>query len=819
MIVRILLMFLLVHHIAFAQTYSITGRIQNERGGPVPYASILLNQKNKGTSANEKGVFSLQLPAGSGSLHVRALGHQTATISFQMPADSVLNIVLKDETYLLEEIQIGAIEDPAYYKIRQAIKKRSAHLNESKSYHAQVYIKAIQRFLKAPKSILGVDLEDLYKEIGLDSNRTGIFYLSESESLIWSDPPNLFKEEMISSKMAGNPRGFSFNRASDMKINFYENHSEVINGLGQRPFISPIAENALSVYRYKLIGETEENGYIISKIQVIPKRKGDPAYTGHLYLIDDLWRLQGIELSLTKDAGTQFIDSLTIRQQFQPWSKDQWMVANTRFEFTAKILGFEIEGDYAAVFREFLDKSGLEKNQYKEALLITAGINQKDSSYWQNKRPVALTNEEMANYLKKDSLSARRQTVAYKDSLDKIQNKFNIRNIWSGYSYSNRAKRTTWEVGGLLSAVGFNTVEGVSISIPINYQIRKDTLRNRPLTVGLTTRYGVSNQRFNARLTTQLPIGEGNLRLSAGSDLRDLSHQESISPLVNTLYTLVDGHNYLKLYEHQSIEALWRHRMGGNVRYELNAQLAKRIALNNTNNYSFVPKANRSFTSNNPLNPNQDTLLFNTHHAAIWGFNVSYNFSNTYQTMPYGRTYLPSRHPNLSLSYRMGIPNVVESKVDFHYLQLELAQADRSLGLAGKYAYLIKAGHFLRNKSMFYPDLAHFSGRETLIDFEKEHQFMLLPYYTSFSKESFIEGHVRYNLSTLLTSKIPWVRTFKIQELVGIHGYTTTDQGRHLELQAGLKWGPVHLSYARTLHSTIPANPDKQGIRLGLRLL
>src|SRR5690606_42125742 len=61
-------------------------------------------------------------------------------------------------------------------------------------------------------------------------------------------------------------RAFSFNRASDLQLNFYENHQPVIEGLSSRPFVSPIAQNALSYYHYQYMGTTDENGQGVVKI-------------------------------------------------------------------------------------------------------------------------------------------------------------------------------------------------------------------------------------------------------------------------------------------------------------------------------------------------------------------------------------------------------------------------------------------------------------------------------------------------------------------------------------------------------------------------
>jgi hypothetical protein len=800
-----------------AQNYPIRGEIRNEAGQTVSYASIVLDQTNIGTSANDKGVFHLQVSQRQSTLIVRALGYQTQQHPFEWPKDSVLQIVLKEEVLTLPEIQIGAYEDPAYYKIRQAIKKRKEHLQASQSYQATVYIKGVQRFIQAPKSIFGVDLQELYQEIGLDSTRKGIFYLSESESRIWSDPPDYFREEMISSRMAGNPRGFSFNRASDLKVNFYENSAEVVDGLGQRPFISPIADNALAYYRYKLIGETQEEGYTISKIEVIPRRLGDPVYQGYIYLIDDVWRLKGLYLKLTKAYGAQLIDSLSVTQQFQPLSSNQWMIAHSRFDFGAKILGFEIVGEFAAVYRNFQGESGLSKKEYVEALKIPLEANQKDEQYWRSKRPVALTLEESDSYHIKDSLSFRRDTPAYKDSVDRARNAFRLGNILNGYRYQNSHTKTVWEIGGILQSLGYNTVEGVSLRLPIRFEIRKDTLRNKVQSWELTSRYGVANERFTTRLKAQLPHREGLWQISLGSDIRDISPTNTLNPFVNTLYTLIDGHNYLKLYEHRSGYLSYQNRLPFNLRYQISAEWARRIPLQNTQEYSFLPAKDRSFTSNNPFMPDVNAELFPRHEALTWGLQLAYNFSNRYETLPWGKRYLPSKHPDLRLSYRMGIPGWAGSDVNFQWMQVELLQHERPLGIWGKVSYHLRAGQFLKNTASFYPDWQHFNGRETLIDQVERMQFLLLPYYTSYSQAQFAEGHLRYHLSTLLTSKIPLLRKIKIQEHLGISAYTTSDRGQYAEAQAGLQWGPVMLMYGRRLTAPAHLLTPKHGIRVGLR--
>src|SRR5690606_32241775 len=95
----------------------------------------------------------------------------------------------------------------------------------------------------------------------------------------------------------GNDNGFSFNSAQSANISFYENTIELNVAL-----VSPIANNALSYYNYKLDGIFYEGSKLINKIKVIPKRPNDKVWHGYLYIVEDDWQLYGAELSTNGTA-------------------------------------------------------------------------------------------------------------------------------------------------------------------------------------------------------------------------------------------------------------------------------------------------------------------------------------------------------------------------------------------------------------------------------------------------------------------------------------------------------------------------------------
>ncbi|MET0572423.1 MAG: DUF5686 and carboxypeptidase regulatory-like domain-containing protein, partial [Pedobacter agri] len=465
-----LILFCGLTHFAFAQHYTVSGTIKDTGGQPVPFASVYVKNTTTGTSANVDGKYALKLEKGEYLLSYRAVGYKQQDQSVKLSGNITQNINLSSESYTLDNVTIKAnAEDPAFEIIRKAIKQRKVHLNEVNAFSCDVYIKGVQRLKGAPKKFFG---QDIQKVLELDTNRRGIIYLSESQSKFSFRRPNDIHEEMISSKVAGRNNAFSFNKASDLIINFYDNYL-LENTLSARGFISPIADNAMFYYKYKLVGESKENGEIVHKIQVIPRRENDPVFRGYIYIIDESWRIYNTDVYLTENSGINFIDTLNINQQFTK-VKDIYMPTNINFQFAGNVLGFKIAGYFVGIYSNYNLEPKFPKDFFSgEILKVTEMVNKKDSTYWTNNRPIPLTADEQINYVKKDSVAKLKESKYYLDSLEKENNKFSIgKLLLRGYSKNDRYDKKYLSFDPILRSVFYNTVEGFAIKYGVTY--RKD---------------------------------------------------------------------------------------------------------------------------------------------------------------------------------------------------------------------------------------------------------------------------------------------------------------------------------------------------------
>ncbi|MVN90109.1 DUF5686 and carboxypeptidase regulatory-like domain-containing protein [Mucilaginibacter aquatilis] len=800
-IVLSLISLLFISVTVLAQNFTINGTVKDNTGQPVPFATVLVKNTTKGSPANAEGQYTLTLPTGTYEIQFKAIGYKQESRKITLQGNQTLNIELLPEAFQLQNVVVRAGgEDPAYAIIRKSIRKRKVYLTEIKSYTCDTYIKGLQRILNMPKKFMGRDLDQMAREIGLDSNRRGIVYLSESESKLAFMQPNNYHEEMVSSKVSGSNRAFSFNRASELNVNFYENMQEW-DGLSNRPLVSPIAENALSFYNYKYMGETVENGETINRIKVTPKRKFEPTFEGFIYVIEDSWRLHSADLMLTKSAGINFVDTLTVKQQFVPVGTNTWMPSSVKFEFTAGLFSFKIGGYFVAVFKNYDINPALTRKTFAEVMRVTQGVNKKDSTYWQQARPIPLTAEEMTDYEKKAVLAKKRESKPYLDSLDRVHNKVSAtRFLLSGISIRNRYKKTYFNTESVLGSLLYNTVEGVAINYGASFSKQIDSARNKYLRLSGRVRYGFSNKLLHGSINGVIPINDYTLSFAGGSDVVDLNNNYPVRPLSNTISSLFYRLNYQKLYDKHFISVGLSRRIAGGLQGSVVAEFADRRWLDNTSDYSFFFR-NREYSSNNPLAPFSNTPLFPNNQALKVSIRASYDFSNRYVTYPTGRFYLASKYPKLDIGYTKGINKLLGSDVDYDLLTASLSKSDVSLGMYGKFDFYIGAGKFFNNKQLYFTDYKHFSGNEILIHHDAPNSFLMLNYYTNSTASSYLEGHYEHNFGGLVLSKIPLIRRLKLQEIVKSSYLTTPQFKNYAELGMGISYLGVKALYGWSFNS------------------
>jgi hypothetical protein len=781
-----LLLFFMLSNSVIAQQFTLSGRITNQQGETVPFTSVYLKNSTSGTAANIDGVYSIKLAKGNYTIVYKTMSYKTVERTMVMDSNRVENIVLTPESYVLKEIAIVAnAKDPAYEIIKNAIKNREKHLNEVKEFSCNVYIKGVQKLVGAPKKFFGRDIQ---KTLDLDTNRKGILYQSESQSIYNCKRPHHIHEQMIASKVAGRNNAFSFNKASDLEINFY-NNIMLENVLSSRGFVSPIADFALFYYHYKLLGMSVENGVTINKIEVIPRRKNDPVFRGVIYIADDNWRIQGTELYLIKNSGINLIDTLNITQQFVK-VQDAYMPSNINFTFNGNVMGFKFDGYYLGVYSNYNLQPNFPEDYFKgEILYIPKNANNKDTAYWSAARPIPLNMEEKRNYVRKDSIAKRQESKYYLDSVERANNNFTTAKLLlTNFTINDRYNKISYKLDPLLKAVYFNTVEGFGFKYGVTYT--KNFEYNRKYSIRPEFRYGFANKTLTGNVSAVYdydPVKRANVSLAFGSGVYDLNRYGTMSLLSNTLNSLLFEKNFPKYYQKTFLTGGTARELGRGLEGSISLDYSRNKNLVNHSSFKFFDKKDADFTSNNPFSPLIETPLFPDYTALTANAVLTYTFGQKYITRPDGKIYQESKSPRIELAYRKGIKNLLDSDVDYDLVSLEVYKDRLSTGLWGYFSFVVGAGKFLNNNVLYYPDSKHFRGNNSLTSLPDLRKFSFLDFYQYSTDRHYVEAHLEYNFAGLITNKIPLIRKLKLEEVMGGSYLTQPLKKNYKEFYFGLQ--------------------------------
>lgn len=758
----------------------LQGRIFGENKEPLSFATVYLKGTTIGTTSNAEGFYRLSVPLGEFEVAVQFPSYQIKVqkMDFKQAVTYSMDFYLELESQEIETITVqGKFVNYADEVIRNAQKNRQKYLDEHPDYECQVYVKTLFHLDKKPDRFLGQSTAEL---------DTGIVYLSESISKVsYQRKPRRYKEVVIASKVSGDSKAYTFNVAGTWNFNFYQNL--VGQDIYERGFVSPIANVAFLYYEYKWEGQFEENGNVINKIKVIPKRKTDPVWQGYIYITENTWRIYSVDLSFDENRPTDFIKTGSIKIVYtQPAPNSEWLILSQNFTFTFRLWGFLGSGYVTKIYRDYLlEPQFSEKHFSSDWIIVEKESNQKDSLFWKQFRPVPLSPLEVADYRRKDSVENIRNSRSYKDSMDKIANRFKISSLLFGYTYRNSYKKYSFTLNSPLNEISFNTVEGWVVNLNTTYT--KNFSNNRSFSIAPTLRYGFSSQQFYAKLSLSYLL-EPKVFEYLGVEVGKFVEQfnpEAIVPAFNTNITLWQKLNFMKLYEKTYAKVAYRRELLAGFLVSSSLEYAYRKMLENTTDFSWANRVQREYTPNTPINNEINDTNFGESRAFLWDIELRYTPRQRYINRPDIRIRINSRFPTFLLTYRKGLP-VAGSQVNFDKIELGITDF-YSKGLLGNGSYKFFIGDFLNKESITFIDFQHFDGNRVAFAFPGFRAYQLLDYYLFSTARLYAGVHFEHHFNGFFFNRIPLLKKMRLQEVFTCNYLFTQTNGNYLEIGASIE--------------------------------
>ena len=803
----------------------VRGRVTDSHGNALGAVTVSIQDTYIATSTNKEGFYEIkELPSSSVIVVVQRLGFETKKISLsgvQQPYK--LDVTLQEEAYAIEEVVIRSAMNPADNLIKKAIANRNKNAEARDKFEADFYFKGSLTAINLPKKILGAKLEDDNQL--LDSTGSGMLYLSETVSHLVVDKPNKMKETIVASKISGENQGFSFNRAEGTAFDLYDNYIS----LGMAKIISPIADQAFSYYKYKLLASWKEEDQLIYKIQVEAKRKSEPVVEGIVYIVEDSWEVYGLDFVLLGTSINQpVLDTLYLRQQYTYNNSDRlWSKQLQTLDFTAGIMGLRFKGHFTHSFTNYKYVDQFDKGTFgRISSEFNADANQKDAGYWEQMRKVPLIADEVRDYHRRDSLRLITSSPAYIDSIDRLRSRFRLQDVLLGYRYQNTPNKLTIRYSSplSLSRTLFNTVQGWNFKAGLS-ATKGDSDIGRYYQAAVLFNYGLADKKLYTAGNVQLrfnTISYARLGLTGGSVLKQFNLDNPIPPEFNTVYSLFWGDNYMKLYRDDFLKATYKQYVHPNLEMVGSLGYFKRSNVFNETDYTFF-SSNRPYTPNNPMDiDNTGVPAFVNHDLWKADLKATIYFNTQIDKKPNRIDYNHGmRYPVLQLGYSNAFAASYKG-YSFQEITLGLRQ-DVTFGNKGILGYRLSTGTFLNADGIAFTDFKHFNGNRTHIGTSGRYlnSFLALPYYSHSTNKAYLELHAEHNFKGYLLNKIPGINKLQLQTVVGYHLLSTDKRKPYQEFSIGLDnvgWGKYRLfrvDYVRSVQGT--GSPD--ALVVGIKLL
>jgi hypothetical protein len=371
----------------------LKGKINNDAGQPVPYATIYIRELRQGTSANALGDYELKLPAGKYSITYQCMGFTPQYFTLAVSGNETRkDVTLQMQYYMIPEVRISATgEDPAYRIMRKAIGMAPYYLNCINHYKADVYLKGSMVIQKIP-ALIKTMIKKAEKEEGNENMniKEGDVYVMESVNEVEFSAPDKYVKKVVSfNSTFPDTEGDNVSPMDMIDESLY-------NPKPMNMAVSPLSPQAFSYYRFKYLGSTLQGNLSISKIEVIPKVSSQQLFEGTMYIIEDLWCLQSVDFTLENVVG-----KIGISQIYIPVKDDLWLPVTHKITIEMSILGFKALVGYGSSIR-YNEVEGNDKLQKPQA--VTADIYAASSVKPEEVKPASKNQQKIDELMKKDEL-------------------------------------------------------------------------------------------------------------------------------------------------------------------------------------------------------------------------------------------------------------------------------------------------------------------------------------------------------------------------------------------------------------------------------
>ena len=785
-----------------AQT-GIEGVVRFSDQEPASFATVaatnLENGKLKGTNTDADGRFSLRLDEGSYSIRVHAMGYkdEDTTIVVSSGMRRSLIIQLSENPAELGVVQVFADRRGiAREVVSKAIDARRSHADgDGGIFLYDSYTRTSVQCLMPDTA--KVD-QDSTKVKVKDRDRPLIrvqYHLSELKTASHWEFPASYAEEVLGVNEFSKEKPSSRGASASVSVSYGEseiipqqwayddnyvlkslqgfheyniyNRLLYIPSLSDKKILSPIGEGAMLSYSYDLDSVHDSAGVKLYTISFRGLFPGEPLLKGKMVIRSTDWAVTSVTYGLPKET-MKFFSDLEVESIYN------FNDGGLAQQETVKVL-YIIEDGLSRYYGN-IDRENqrwvpdtLDFTFTEEVRKYDVKAYDRDSTFWAQTRIAEFDSIETSYIKACDSLQTLYASDEYYAESDSVYNALRWMDfLLYGMGYRNREKDYSFYINPLTMQVNPFGIGGYRHRIGGTYQ--KNFENAYTLEIEGEADYGFRNNDLRGRGgvgLTYVPLKFVRTFVRFG-DYYDMVNNYA------SLGSVFSRSNYVRT---QTWSVAQRMEVVNGLFAELTFDFSDQQPIVNLLSDRWSQQVFGDV--NTPLD-------FERYIKSEFKLELKYRHKQKFIIKKGRKILLGSVYPDLKMVYRKGVPGLLNSEVDFDYVEVGLKHF-KSVGRLGDMDWSVLAGSFINKRNLRLLEHRYFRGSDVFFFSDPLNSFQLLGPTLSTSN-AFFRANYFHHFNGILLNKIPLLHRLKITEAAGVAMLSIPSEDfHHAEFYAGVE--------------------------------
>jgi hypothetical protein len=407
----VLTLVVLTATVSVAQKKIISGVVKDSHSDEsIPFASVSFKNTTVGKLSDSSGSFSFYLNNWpSDTLEITCVGYQPFKFFIDKTKDSILINAIMERGTFNEGVRVKVKVNKGLFVWRKIVQhKPDNDRYRFDNFSYELYNKLeldLKNFnfskfskFKPLKPVGDLINQNIDTSEGLKYLPT---YLTEALSDYYYQKKPKRRREVIKAANTNGIKNESMIKllgGMDQNVNVYDNFIPVFD----KQFVSPASDNGDYYYNYRVVDTQVVNNNRFYHLVFTPRHKGSYTFEGDCWVHVGTFAIQKMNLRLGKDANINFLETLSLIQEYKMINDSTWFLAKDKFVADLSPLGKDKPGFIGRktttykniVVNDSSVVNELNKNKILEEVITVPGADEKNKEFWAASRHEELSKTE-----------------------------------------------------------------------------------------------------------------------------------------------------------------------------------------------------------------------------------------------------------------------------------------------------------------------------------------------------------------------------------------------------------------------------------------